>query len=94
MIYYQYRIVDSWDSTHRKIHAFYVRPAKETVAEKERPETSLHLGAMVQHPIFGYGYIEKIRGTGIMCMADMVFDDGVRKRLSAQWIFENCEIIQ
>lgn len=91
---YQYRIVDSWDSTHRKIHAFYVKPSEETVAEKEHPETCLRLGAMVQHPIFGYGYIEKIRGTGIMCMADTMFDDGVRKRLSAQWIFENCKVIQ
>ena len=58
---YCYKIVDTWDSTDRKIGYYWVKLDPRTVAEKETPETLLSAGAEVQHPIFGKGRVSSVK---------------------------------
>ena len=89
---YRYKIVDTWDSTDRKIGYYWVKLDPRTVAEKETPEALLSAGAEVQHPIFGKGRVSSVKGVGRSCMAELVFEGGIRKRLAATWIMECCKV--
>lgn len=86
-----YKIVDTWDSTDRKITKYWAkyperpqRRAKPAIAEKL---TSLSIGTKVHHKVYGIG--EVIELTDVI--ATIRFQDNVEKKLAIAWVIANCK---
>lgn len=85
-----YKIVDSWDSTDRKIGVYYVKPVPQPPAparEKGASLEKLAVGTRLIHPVFGEGTVDEDSGTG---WVDIVFARGGRRKLDAKWVLRNC----
>lgn len=87
----EYKIVDTWDSTDRKITKYWAkypkrprRRAKSVIVEKL---TQLSIGTKIQHKVYGTG--EVIGLTDVI--ATIRFQDNVEKKLAITWILANCK---
>lgn len=87
----EYKIVDTWDSTDRKITKYWAkyperpqRRAKSVIVEKL---TQLSIGTKIQHKVYGTG--EVIELTDVI--ATIRFQDNVEKKLAITWILANCK---
>lgn len=88
----EYKIVDTWDSTNRKIIEYWAkypqkpkRPRKtEAPAEKL---TALSVGMTIQHKTFGNGKVTALSDT----IATIQFAGGVEKKFAVAWVLGNCK---
>lgn len=87
----EYKIVDTWDSTDRKITKYWAkypersqRRAKPTIVEKL---TKLSIGTKIQHKVYGTGEVTRLTDV----IATIRFQDNVEKKLAIAWILANCK---
>ena len=90
----RYKILDSWDSTDRKIGEFWVLPAKEKAGEPEPkapqtpapPPERFPRGSRMTHPDFGAGQVTR---TEDYVLTVDFGAQGIR-RLGRSWVERNC----
>lgn len=87
----EYKIVDTWDSTNRKITKYWAkypeRPQKHIKAAEPAKLTEIAAGMQIQHKVFGLGTIVETSGT----IATVRFQDNNEKKLAIAWILLNCK---
>ncbi len=87
-----YKIVDTWDSTGRKITRYWAkypeRPGKRAERPAPKPEklTGLNVGTRVRHKSFGVGEVTEINGS----IAVISFPSA-EKKLAVSWVIDNCK---
>ncbi len=91
---YRYHIMDTWDSSHRLVTEYWVRPvsapaARETKAEKQLQDAFVP-GGLVLHPAFGTGTIQALSGSAGNGTLEILFPEAGLKKLSCQWVAEHC----
>jgi len=86
---WQYRVVDTWDSSSRRATEYWVRPAADEPAEEpDRPDFSV--GERIEHPTFGIGVIRAVSGDAPQIRLEIEFPETGIKKLGAGWAAENC----
>ena len=88
----EYKIVDTWDSTNRKIIEYWAKyPQKPKRPRKtEAPTeklTALSVGMTIQHKTFGNGKVTALSDT----IATIQFAGGVEKKFAVAWVLGNCK---
>lgn len=86
---FNYKIVDSWDSSKRTIGDFWVGPANSKERESihgHHHDTVFHVGESLHHPSFGAGTIVAIT-SGILTVE---FNTSGVRRLGEAWVRDNC----
>lgn len=85
----QYAIMDSWDSSVRRIGNYFVYTPPKPDAPAPEPEKPLRIveGGQLSHPRFGVGTIEQLSGERIV----INFPEGGRKTFAASWVRTNCK---
>ena len=86
---FNYKIVDSWDSSKRTIGDFWVRPANSKERESildHHHDTVFHVGESLHHPSFGAGTIVAVT-SGIL---KVEFTTSGVRRLGEAWVRDNC----
>lgn len=81
-----YKIVDSWDSTSRKIGEYWIKPVpvNDTTSAAEK----CGVGSVIVHPIFGRGRVIDLHASG---WATVLFSQHGKRRLDIRWILQNCD---
>ena len=81
-----YKIVDSWDSTSRKIGEYWIKPVpvNDTTSAAEK----CSVGSVIVHPIFGRGRVIDLHTSG---WATVLFSQHGKRRLDIRWILQNCD---
>lgn len=86
-----YKIVDTWDSTNRKITKYWAkypeRPPRRSKPMVNDKLTALSLGTKLQHKVYGTGEVTDL--TDII--ATIRFQDNVEKKLAIAWVLANCK---
>ena len=89
----EYKIVDTWDSTNRKIVRYWAKYPKKPQRRVEPPAPAPQVktartenGARIRHSIYGVGKIIKKAGSTVTIR----FDNGAEKVFTAKWVEENC----
>ena len=90
----EYKIVDIWDSTNRKIIEYWAKyPQKPKRPRKtEAPTeklTALSVGMTIQHKTFGNGKVTALSDT----IATIQFAGGVEKKFAVAWVLGNCKTL-
>ena len=93
-----YKIVDTWDSTDRRITSYWAKYPKRTKGERpveiaepepEKPDdtiTSLSEGMKIVHKTFGAGEVVALK-SGI---ASVEFPGNGVKKMAESWVIANC----
>lgn len=84
-----YKIVDTWDSTDRKITGYWAKYPDNRVKPSDNKQveklTEICSGTRIVHKTFGIGEVISISGSS----AEIRFDNVV-KQFSVSWIIANC----
>lgn len=88
----EYKIVDTWDSTNRKIIEYWAKypqkPKRPRKAEAPTEKlTALSVGMTIQHKTFGNGKVTALSDT----IATIQFAGGVEKKFAVAWVLGNCK---
>lgn len=88
----EYKIVDTWDSTNRKIIEYWAKypqkPKRPRKAEAPTEKlTALSVGMPIQHKTFGNGKVTALSDT----IATIQFAGGVEKKFAVAWVLGNCK---
>lgn len=90
-----YRIVDTWDCSARKINRYWAKYPKRQIRSRKQTEvsssiTELHTGMKIKHTLYGTGEIVQLSDT----TATIRFSENVTKKMSAVWMKENCRPVE
>lgn len=81
-----YKIVDSWDSTSRKIGEYWIKPVPAHDAISAAKE-ECSIASVIVHPVFGTGRVISLHALG---WATVLFPQHGERRLGIRWILQNC----
>ena len=84
----RYKIVDSWDSTSKKIGTYFVKETNGEFIPKTEP-SEVKAGTKVMHPVFGEGEVKRISHHGWLVVS---FGEK-QKLLDTKWALVNCRRI-
>lgn len=82
----QYKIVDTWDSSDRKIGTFFVKEVSDKTA-KNALANELKYGTKVVHPVFGEGTIKGTSHDGWLVIS---FYSVGQRLIDTTWALHNC----
>lgn len=85
-----YRIVDSWDSSERRIGSYWVQRRNRRLSDLDDEDNIT--GKRLEHPVFGSGVILGFSGPCACPMLRVRFERAGIKLLGRQWAFEHCHI--
>lgn len=84
----KYVIQDTWDSTNRNIHEYFVYREKkeETLSTPKTVLFKIAVGEKLRHPQYGIGKIIKIKNNNTDRIVSVEFENSGIKRISEKWI--------
>ena len=85
-----YKIVDSWDSTSRKIGEYWIKPVPVNDATSSAKERC-SVGSVIVHPVYGRGRVIDIHALG---WATVLFPQHGERRLDIRWLLQNCTFLE
>ncbi|MCD8005493.1 MAG: hypothetical protein LUF29_00750 [Oscillospiraceae bacterium] len=93
-----YKVLDSWNSSRRRLTKYWISPPEKPAEEPKRliredspalsakKKSALRVGSSIVHPSFGVGTISGESGS----ILTVDFESGGAHRLSEDWILEHC----
>lgn len=82
----RYKIMDSWNSSDRKIGTYFVKEVSDHTA-KTALANELKRGTKIVHPVFGVG---TIRGTSHDGWLVISFSSAGQRLIDTKWALHNC----
>lgn len=82
----RYKIMDSWNSSDRKIGTYFVKEVSDRTA-KVALANELKRGSKVVHPVFGEG---TIKGTSHDGWLVILFGSAGQRLIDTKWVLHNC----